>query len=131
MINRPWLPSPPSVGVSMHHRLSHICLIAAVVGCGGTTPPVGTPEPAAAGAGSHPENAAGAARQVTAVADEYWKELIETFPLYGVYFGVPETPNDRLNDNSLSTLRAFERKEDRWLQRLSAVDDDALRGRPE
>jgi uncharacterized protein (DUF885 family) len=115
----------------MHHRLSHICLIAALVGCGGTTPPAGTPEPAAAGAGSRPENAAGAARQVTAVADEYWKELIETFPLYGVYFGVPETPNDRLNDNSLSTLRAFERKEDRWLQRLSAVDDEALRGRPE
>ena len=114
----------------MHRRLTHICLIAALMGCGGTNPP-GTPDPAAAGAGGQRENSAGAARQVTALADEYWKELIETFPLYGVFFGVPETPNDRLNDNSIRTIRAFERKEDRWLQRLSAVDDDALRGRPE
>jgi uncharacterized protein (DUF885 family) len=116
----------------MRRHPTQLWLILALVGCGGTTPPASTPEPsAAAPAGSQPRGGAAAARQVSALADEYWKELIETFPLYGVFFGVPETPNDRLNDNSIKTVRAFERKEDRWFQRLTEIDEAALRGRPE
>ena len=116
----------------MHRRPLHFWLFAALLGCGGTTPPAGTPEPNdAAAAGSQRGDGASAARQVTAVADDYWKELIQTFPLYGVFFGVPETPNDRLNDNSLSAIRAFERKEDRWFEQLTAVDAAALQGRPD
>ncbi|HET6837819.1 MAG TPA: DUF885 domain-containing protein [Gemmatimonadales bacterium] len=106
--------------------------MAVLLGCGGTTPPASTPAPStAAAAGSQRDEGARASRQVTALADEYWKELIETFPLYGLFFGVPETPNDRLSDNSISTLRAFEQKEDRWIQRLTAIDQAALHGRPE
>jgi uncharacterized protein (DUF885 family) len=117
----------------MHRRPTYLWLMVALAGCGGrSTPSAGAPEPsAAAAAASQPEDEPSAARQVTMLADEYWKELIETFPLYGVFYGVPETPNDRLNDNSIATIRGFERKEDRWFQQLTALDAASLQGRPE
>jgi uncharacterized protein (DUF885 family) len=72
-----------------------------------------------------------AARQLNAIADQYWRDLLQSYPLYGTFLGAPETPNDRLDDNSIAATRAWERKEDRWLDRLKAIDGDALRGRPE
>ena len=71
------------------------------------------------------------ARQVTALADEYWRDLLQTYPLYGVFFGVPDSPNDRLGDNSIAALRRWEKKEDDWVQRLSRIDPAPLRGRNE
>jgi uncharacterized protein (DUF885 family) len=116
----------------MYRRPRTLFVIIALAGCGGSTPPAGTPAPYEAAAAGNPSgDGAAAARQVTAVADEYWEELIETFPLYGVFFGVPETPNDRLGDNSISTIRAFEQKEDRWIERLTTINQNALSGRPE
>jgi uncharacterized protein (DUF885 family) len=82
-----------------------------------------------------PESASGestdAARQVTALADEYFQAWLETFPLYGLYMGVPEAPMDRIEDNSLAAARAWDRREDRWLDRLKRVPTAALHGRPE
>jgi uncharacterized protein (DUF885 family) len=62
------------------------------------------------------------------VADQYWTELIRTYPLYGVFSGVPETPNDRLGDNSIAALRAWQDKEDRWLEQVRAIDQSVLAG---
>jgi uncharacterized protein (DUF885 family) len=72
-----------------------------------------------------------ASGQLKVVADEYWNDLVRTYPLFGVFSGVPETPNDRLGDNSIAATRAWERKEDRWLERLQAIDPRALAGHPE
>ncbi len=72
-----------------------------------------------------------ASRQLKAVADEYWTELIRAFPLYGVFVGAPEAPNDRLGDNSIAATRAWERKEDRWLQQLQDIDQRTLAGHPD
>lgn len=72
-----------------------------------------------------------ASRELVRVADQYWSDLIQTFPLYGVFTGAPETPNDRLGDNSVATQRAWERKEDRWLQQIESIDQGALAGHPE
>jgi uncharacterized protein (DUF885 family) len=69
-----------------------------------------------------------ASRQLTRVADEYWTELIQTFPLYGVFFGAPETPKDRLGDNSIAALRRWQGKEDRWLHQLRGIDPGPLTG---
>jgi uncharacterized protein (DUF885 family) len=72
-----------------------------------------------------------ASRQLARVADQYWTDLIQTYPLYGVFSGAPETPNDRLGDNSIAASRRWEKKEDRWLQHLRAIDHRALAGHPE
>ena len=74
---------------------------------------------------------AGASRQVTGLADEYWAEFIRAFPLAALFYGVPDTPNDRMGDNSLAAVRSWERKEDRWLDQLSHVSAGALEGQPE
>jgi uncharacterized protein (DUF885 family) len=71
------------------------------------------------------------AQALTRLADEYWGDLIRTFPLNGVFSGVPETANDRLGDNSIAALRRWEKKEDRWLEQLKSIDPEPLRGRPE
>ena len=115
----------------MHHRSLHLWLVLGLAACGSANPPAaGAPQPLDSTTRSASGDAA-AAQQVTALADEYWKDLIQTFPLYGVFFGVPETPNDRLGNNSLSTVRAWERKEDRWRDRVDAIDQASLSGRPE
>jgi uncharacterized protein (DUF885 family) len=95
---------------------------------GGTSSTMPGPE-------TRPESATGdrtdAARRVTALADEYFQAFIETYPLYGLFLGVPEAPTDRIGDNSLAAVRAWEKREDRWLNQLKEVPADALYGRPE
>jgi uncharacterized protein (DUF885 family) len=115
----------------MNHWSSSLCLAVALMACGRSSPPAGAPTPVRSSSSSHPGASQDAPRQLTALADEYWKDVIQTFPLYGVFFGVPEAPNDRLNDNSIAATRAWERKEDGWLDRLGSIDPDPLRGRPE
>lgn len=115
----------------MHHRSLHLWLGLGLAACGSAnSPAAGAPQPLDSTTSPVSDDVA-AAQQVTALADEYWKDLIQTFPLYGVFFGVPETPNDRLGNNSLSTVHAWERKEDRWRHRVDAIDQTSLSGRPE
>ena len=113
----------------MNRHSSCLWLVMALAACGGASAPATRPEPALAA--SHSRAPPESARQVTALADEYWKDLIQTFPLYGLFAGVPEAPNDRLNDNSIAATRAWERKVDGWLARLAKVDETSLRDRPE
>ena len=72
-----------------------------------------------------------APRQVDAVADEYFAAWVQSFPLSALFSGVPDTPNEGLSDNSLAAVRAWEKREDRWLDRLKQVPAEAVRGRPE
>ena len=72
-----------------------------------------------------------ASRELARLADQYWTGLIQTYPLYGVFSGAPETPNDRLGDNSIAASRAWEKREDRWLQQLRGIDREVLAGHPE
>ena len=56
--------------------------------------------------------------------------LLEYTPELGTFYGIPNARHDRLIDNSLPALRAWERKQDALLARLKATDADALRGTP-
>jgi len=95
-------------------------LTAAAAACGGAPGP-GTPSP----------RQGDDARRVTALADEYFAAWKEAFPLGGLYSGVPDAPNDRLEDNSLAAVRAWQAREDRWLDELRPISVEALAGRPE
>ena len=64
-------------------------------------------------------------------ADEYFAAWLQRFPISATFSGVPEAPNDRLDDNALPAIRAWERREDRWLSALRELDAGGLRGRPE
>ena len=90
------------------------------------------PAPATDGAtrAGAPE-AADAARRVDSLADEYFAAWTRAFPLSALFSGVPHAPNDGLGDNSLAAVRAWEAHEDAWLDRLTQVRGEALRGRPE
>ena len=82
------------------------------------------PAPAAA-----PED--DAAVRVTRLADEYVREYIARNPEMATFEGLPDAPDDKLSDNSLEALAAWQAKEDGWLARLAAIDGAALWGRPE
>src|SRR5260221_8000308 len=56
------------------------------------------------------------ARRVNAIADDYWAGWVQTFPLAALFSGVPNAPNDRIEDNSIAAVRAWERREDQWLE---------------
>ncbi len=68
---------------------------------------------------------------VTRLADEYVREYIARNPETATFEGLPEAPDDKLSDNSLEALAAWQAKEDGWLARLAAIDGAALWGRPE
>lgn len=72
-----------------------------------------------------------AAAQVTRLADEYVREYIARNPETATFEGLPDAPDDKLTDNSLEALAAWQAKEDGWLARLAAIDGAALWGRPE
>src|SRR5258706_9462196 len=50
------------------------------------------------------------ARRVNAIADDYWAAWVQTFPLAALFSGVPNAPNDRIGDNSIAAVRAWERR---------------------
>jgi uncharacterized protein (DUF885 family) len=94
--------------------------VAFIVGCA-TAPAPGGPSP----------GTADAAHRIDALADEYFAGWVRTFPLSALYSGVPDAPNDVLQDNSLAAVRVWEAREDRWLDELKQVRAEAVRGRPE
>jgi len=73
----------------------------------------------------------GLAARVTAMADEYIKEALARFPEQAAFLGLAGAPQDRLTDNSLVALRAWQEKEDRWAAELSRIEASSLWGRPE
>lgn len=83
-----------------------------------------SPAPASADS-AHP------ASRVNAVADDYYRGILETFPLTAFMSGVPEAALDRLNENSLAGIERWRKREDEWLARLREITPAALAGRHE
>jgi uncharacterized protein (DUF885 family) len=71
------------------------------------------------------------ARRIDAVANQYFTAWVQNFPIDALFSGVPDAPNDKLNDNSLTAVRAWEAREDSWLGELRAIDVTVVRGAPQ
>jgi uncharacterized protein (DUF885 family) len=97
-----------------------ICLLAASA-C--TPQPSITPAPDQRGTAT--------ARQVIAIADDYFASWRESFPEVNTSSGFPGARHDRLSDNSATGERAWQAKEDHWLAQMRGIDPATLIGRPE
>jgi uncharacterized protein (DUF885 family) len=64
--------------------------------------------------------------RVRALADAYLEGWFAHNPDQGTYYGVPGRRHDRLTDNSLEALAAWEQKEDEWLAEGRAIDPGAI-----
>jgi uncharacterized protein (DUF885 family) len=71
------------------------------------------------------------ATQVNRLADAYVKAYIERFPENAAFAGMTLPHNDRFFDNSAAAYRAWEQREDGWLNELSKINGSALDGKPE
>src|SRR5215207_2393504 len=115
----------------MRPRLAFTWTAVLLAGCAGSAPPGTTAPELAVSADQSPGGGTAAIRQVDSLADEYFQSWVQTFPLFAVFSGVPDVPNDRLWENSLAAARAWERLEDRWFQQVKQIRTEPLRGRPE
>lgn len=84
----------------------------------------GTPSPASAPA---PEPADA---RVRALADAYLEGFFERNPDQVTLFGVPGRRHDALPDNSLDALRAWQAKEDGWLDQAKKIDPATIASGP-
>lgn len=64
-----------------------------------------------------------AARSIETIADEYLAAMLEHSPTYGTYLALPDARHDRLGDNSLEALAAWEARYDEWLSELAAIGE--------
>src|SRR5215210_115224 len=72
-----------------------------------------------------------AAQQVIAIADDYIAAWRDAFPEVNTTNGIPGARHDRLSDNSGAAERAWQVKEDGWLEQMKRIDPASLIGRPE
>ena len=77
------------------------------------------------------QRGAAVAKQVIAIADDYFASWREAFPEVNTSSGFPGARHDRLSDNSAAGEKSWEAKEDHWLAQMRAIDTAALIGRPE
>jgi len=95
------------------------CFIAAVsVACNSSTPPV-------AHAPGIPPDAA-----VKSLADTYLSAYLDRYPEQGTYFGIQGRRHDKMSDNSLESLKAWEAREDAWLTEAQAIDGSKITAGP-
>ena len=64
-------------------------------------------------------------RSIEAVADEYLAAVLERYPELGTTYSIPGARHDRLYDNSLDALAAWQAREDAWLLELDSMDTPA------
>lgn len=95
-------------------------LAVVLAACGGSHAP----------AGAAPETG-NEAQRLDAVADDYFATWVRTFPVNALFSGIPDAPNDRLDENSLGGIHRWREREDRWLGELRTIPASALEGRPE
>src|SRR5580765_3206564 len=91
------------------------CLAMVLAGCDR-----GTPAPAL-----EPADA-----RVRALADAYLEGFFARNPDQVTLFGVPGRRHDALQDNSLAALRAWQAKEDGWLDQAKKIDPAAITSSP-
>ena len=68
--------------------------------------------------------------RVRELADGYLDGFFEQFPEQATYYGVPGKKHDRLSDNSLTALDAWQGREDRWLADVRAIDPATIEAGP-
>jgi uncharacterized protein (DUF885 family) len=73
---------------------------------------------------------ADATTRITRLADDYVREFIATYPEAAFLAGLTLPRHDGLSDNSLTSLAAWRKKEDRWWKEVSAIDLAPLWGKP-
>ena len=95
-----------------HLRVVVFLLVAACARPGVTPPPSTTPA------------------RVTQIADDFMAAYFERFPEVVTLYGLPNRRHDRLTDNSLSALKAWEQREDAWPRDVRAVDASSIAGTP-
>jgi uncharacterized protein (DUF885 family) len=64
--------------------------------------------------------------KVRALADAVLAGYFERYPEEATSYGVPGHRHDRLTDNSLAGLQAWQAREDGWMRELSAIDAGAI-----
>lgn len=62
-----------------------------------------------------------ATRSIEAIADEFLTAYLERNPEFGTNYSLPGARHDRLLDNSLEALAAWQLKEDEWLTELDTI----------
>ena len=68
--------------------------------------------------------------RVRQLADAYLAAYFDRFPEAVTQFGVPGHRQDRLTDNSLDALRAWQQREDRMLADVKQIDPSAIADAP-
>ena len=63
------------------------------------------------------------ARSIETIADEYVAAMLEYNATYGTYLALPDARHDRLDDNSLEALAAWQARYDEWLSELDAIGE--------
>jgi uncharacterized protein (DUF885 family) len=61
-------------------------------------------------------------RSIEAIADEYLAAMLQRYPELGTTYDLPGSRHDRLTDNSLEALAAWQRREDAWLAELDQIE---------
>jgi uncharacterized protein (DUF885 family) len=65
--------------------------------------------------------------RVVGIADAFVDAYLERYPEQATYLGLAGRSHDRLTDNSLPALKAWQDMEDQWLLELTAVDVSTIR----
>ena len=60
---------------------------------------------------------------IEALADEYLAAVMERYPSMATQYSIEGASHDRLYDNSLDALSAWEGREDAWLAALTAIEE--------
>ena len=70
-------------------------------------------------------------KKVTELADAYMTSYFLNFPELATYHGIADAQHDKLTDNSLTGVQAWQSVEDSLYIRLQAIDENSLGGQPE
>jgi uncharacterized protein (DUF885 family) len=79
---------------------------------------------------AQPPAAPAADPQAKALADTFVSAYLDRYPEVATTFGVPGRHHDRLQDNTLDALKAWEQKEDGWLTDARAIDPAKIQSGP-
>ncbi|MGE3403063.1 MAG: DUF885 family protein, partial [Vicinamibacterales bacterium] len=68
--------------------------------------------------------------RVRQLADTFVGAYLDQFPESATFYGIPGRAHDRLSDNSLAALAAWQQREDGWLADVRAIDPATIEAPP-